>query len=447
MKYAWLVISSFLLLVGCLSTIKEVEEIPIPKIIVPNDTTSVNQTPVQELNPPSIESPSPNNTQQPVCTSCQYLENNTCQSYSCCSNSDCDDSNATTTDQCQSPSTKEAQCTHIVSIINCDDGTKDTLCSTTLPLVCVGGELVPQCKVCGCSSNNDCLVNGSCVYRLASIQAPAIELRRHRSNPQGFADNQSIDSFFIMEDSDTKMWFTLNGTLYYTTSEEGIVWDVVRDVLEPEEGYTYITEPTLIKDGALYKLWFVDIQDDEGELHFAESPDGKHWRAPRDEPVLVITTEDVENARAYGIHDPSVVKDGDIYQLWYVAGEALYYAISSDGINWTTQGKVFEGNESYDALGIQDAFVMKSDNLYEMFYTANGREESGNNDYIAYAYSPDGVHWIRHKNNPFLSPTKEGKFDSDGVAEPVALHARGEYKIWYIGEDAQKNFRVGLATD
>lgn len=44
------------------------------------------------------------------CGECQYLENEECLAYVCCSDSDCDDNNSKTLDRCLNPGSKQARC-------------------------------------------------------------------------------------------------------------------------------------------------------------------------------------------------------------------------------------------------------------------------------------------------------------------------------------------------
>ncbi len=50
------------------------------------------------------------------CGYCQYLENEKCMNYACCSDSDCDDNNPGTIDTCNNPETLKAECQHIQTI-------------------------------------------------------------------------------------------------------------------------------------------------------------------------------------------------------------------------------------------------------------------------------------------------------------------------------------------
>jgi len=44
----------------------------------------------------------------------------------------------------------------------CSDGTQNFQCSSTKPLACLGGVLMPDCFDCGCPSGNACFFDGNC---------------------------------------------------------------------------------------------------------------------------------------------------------------------------------------------------------------------------------------------------------------------------------------------
>lgn len=433
---AVLVVSLIVVLSSCINKVTEVKEIKIPEVIRPEEAAK-NTTP-QNITPlPST----PNVTQQ--CKACEYRENNTCLKYSCCNDADCNDNNATTLDICTAPTTQQAVCNHNVSL--CSDGSADSACSTTLPFMCSKGELIPQCSKCGCPTAMDCSLNGTCVYRLSSIVEPKVTLTKsYRHSPLNVADNQSIDSFYLMKDKEEyKMWYAFEGSIYATTSTNGITWEAAERILRPDDEISYITEPTVIKEGSTYKMWFTDITDTVGRIGLATSANGRAWDFTRENPVFT-PDNNTDDTSEPGVRDPSVIKENDLYKMWYTHGEEVYYATSTNGINWTVYGKVFEGNMSYDQYGIKDAVVIK-DQLYEMVYVADSGDERGEHDYLAHAYSPDGITWIKHSANPFIRIGKEGKFDEKGLSEPVLLKNKNNYTLWYAGIDAQKNRRIGMA--
>ena len=91
----------------------------------------------------------------------------------------------------------------------------------------------------------------------------------------------------------------------------------------------------------LWRMWYIScvgwpIVDDAPRhsyhLKYAESDDGIHWR--RDGHVAI----DFKDSNEYAISRPSVIKEGDLWRMWYSYRGTRYrigYAESPDGRNWT----------------------------------------------------------------------------------------------------------------
>lgn len=54
---------------------------------------------------------------------------------------------------------------------------------------------------------------------------------------------------------------------------------------------------------------------------------------------------------------------------------------------------------------------------------------------IAYAYSADGINWIKHPN-PVLNVGATGEWDNGFLEGPSIIKDAGIYKMWYCGYDA-----------
>ena len=126
------------------------------------------------------------------------------------------------------------------------------------------------------------------------------------------------------------------------------------------------------------------------------------------------------NREPFGILTaPWVVKEKKLYKMWYVSGEGwinkdlpkynIKYAYSRDGVNWVREGHIaiqLEQNET--ALARPN--VIKNDNGYEMFFSF----KDPNIGYrIGHATSTDGVNWQRN-NSSCLDVSKKG-WDSEMV--------------------------------
>lgn len=116
---------------------------------------------------------------------------------------------------------------------------------------------------------------------------------------------------------------------------------------------------------------------------------------------------------------PFVIKDKDIYKMWYVSGEGwihrdlpkynIKYAHSLDGIEWHRDGKV-----AVDLLDGETALarpcVVKTEQEYEMYFSYKVPEIGYR---IGLAKSSDGIVWNR-TNQVVLDVSEEG-WDSEMV--------------------------------
>lgn len=185
-------------------------------------------------------------------------------------------------------------------------------------------------------------------------------------------------------------------------------------------------EPEVIKDGGTYKMWFSGSDGGVWQTGYATSPDGVSWSTYAGNPVLAVGgggSWDAQEADA-----PAVIKDGSVYKMWYTGCDAFYnacsigYATSSNGTDWVkhagnpvlagTPGEWDEGKITFPA-------VIKNGDLYEMWYWSGGK--------IGRATSSNGTLWTKDANNPVLS---QGQFGTD-VRQPSVLLEGGVYRMWY----------------
>ena len=175
-------------------------------------------------------------------------------------------------------------------------------------------------------------------------------------------------------------------------------------------------DETVIKDGDIYKMWY---QKDEDYIGYATSIDGINWTVYSGNPVLVPGTpgswDELE------VDGPSVIKENGQYKMWYNAehgdedASSIGYATSIDGINWTK----YEGNPLFEAGGGGSPSVIKDGGIYKMWY--------GGKNGMCYAISTDGINWTQYNGNPVI----EGDFGC-----PSVIKNGGIYEMWYeCGED------------
>lgn len=180
-----------------------------------------------------------------------------------------------------------------------------------------------------------------------------------------------------------------DGGLTFNRLYEGPILD--RTILDPYLSAT----PCVIIENGIWRMWYlsgVGWQTHEGRVEpyynikYAESTDGIHWK--RDGLVCI----DFKTPDEGGIARPSVLKDGNVYKMWYSyrggndyrtdrsKSYRIGYAESPDGLKWTRKDEQVGINVSekgWDSEMICYPFVMDVNDRRYMFYNGNGFGRSG----------------------------------------------------------------------
>lgn len=150
---------------------------------------------------------------------------------------------------------------------------------------------------------------------------------------------------------------------------------------------------------------------------------------------------------------PWVMRDDGHWRMWYVSGTAweaspegpqhryhIKYAESSDGVTWRRDGRVCLDY----ALPAEHAFgrpcVVREGDVYRMWYCVRGAHYL-----MGYAESPDGLTWTRRDDTYVLAPSAEG-WDASMIAYPVVHDVAGRRVLLYNGNDYGRT-GIGLAYE
>jgi beta-fructofuranosidase len=110
---------------------------------------------------------------------------------------------------------------------------------------------------------------------------------------------------------------------------------------------------------------------------------------------------------SYPSWDPWLLKDGDIYRLFYLLGASqsgpwwlegkICGAVSTDLERWQDLGVILDTNpnSSWEAGRMLAGCTLKENGVYYLFYSAAGQGLEILNEGIGLATSIDGVHWQR----------------------------------------------------
>jgi len=213
-----------------------------------------------------------------------------------------------------------------------------------------------------------------------------------------------------------------------------------------------------------YRMWFSGRAGVFGAIGYATSSDGISWTkypGTGQLPLAVLTHGPAGSADSFSAADPSVLKDGSTWKMWYTGDDSskkrVAYATSADGITWAKGGKVIApedpGVSANIAFGAFAPTVWKTGSTYSMLLT--GRKLVGQGEFqtkVMGTTSTDGVAWAGP--SPVLNPSgSQQNFDYSNLNSPDVLQDPGTpapYKLFYSGNtiDANGNFhtRIGLAT-
>lgn len=201
-----------------------------------------------------------------------------------------------------------------------------------------------------------------------------------------------------------------------------------------------VSQPSVIKDGDIYRLYYQAGLGNSSAIGLATSADGVHWMRYAGNPVLVPSPFGWDN---YAVSKPFVMKDGAVYRMWYTGGTFqqthIGYATSPDGVTWTKQGTapvLSNTPGAWDGEQVRAPYVLRDGYTYKMYYVGS----KGYNTGIGLALSEDGVTWTKDGASPVLAPTPGG-WDENGVGDLAVAILNGSYHMWYWS-----NSGLGYAT-
>jgi hypothetical protein len=148
-------------------------------------------------------------------------------------------------------------------------------------------------------------------------------------------------------------------------------------------------------DGDIWRLWYTsfvgwEVFDNHPEplyhIKYAESDNGIDWKREQ-----IVSVDFIDDQKA-GIARPSVIREGDLYRMWYTyRGASDYrtnkensyrigYAESHDGKTFKRMDESMEvslSDEGWDSVMMTYPHVIKYQDKYWMFYNGNTFGKTG----------------------------------------------------------------------
>jgi hypothetical protein len=147
------------------------------------------------------------------------------------------------------------------------------------------------------------------------------------------------------------------------------------------------SSPWVLREDDRWRMWYVSNLGwrprREGSptyvvhIKYAESADGIEWY--RDGHVCI----DFASPDEYAISRPCVLRDGDLYRMWYSHRGSAYrigYAESPDGLSWMRRDRdvgIDVSPTGWDSEMVEYACVFDHGGARHMLYNGNGYGETG----------------------------------------------------------------------
>ena len=149
------------------------------------------------------------------------------------------------------------------------------------------------------------------------------------------------------------------------------------------------------------------------------------------------------------INNADVIYNGEKYEMWYSGSDGnvfrIGYAYSDNGLDWIK----YSGNPVLDIedvgawsnYDLSGPSVLYDGSTYKMWFSAAENSSKGR---IGYASSIDGINWDVLPD-PVLQTGSSGEWDEYFVYAPTVIYNGIYYEMWYEGLD-DSNYRIGYAT-
>ncbi len=287
---------------------------------------------------------------------------------------------------------------------------------------------------------------------------PVIEASQFQGISGTFDYSYAFNSYTIEGDGVFRMWyvgFNNSFSIGDALSMDGIRWYSNRDnpVLVPGPPGTFdatgVRKPCVVRDGEGYKMYYFTGTGYNLKIGLAISSNGHNWTKYVGNPVLDVGPSGSWDA--VGVWAPMVIYENQVYKMWYQGYDGAFASIglatSADGIHWTKHAGnpvLSHGSNvgDFDYLTAGEPNVVHAFGSYHMFYTSTSSVIRNN---IGYAYSRNGINWIKYRRNPVVE-AGSSTWENINVSSPSVLVKDRKFHMWYSAYGSSGAWQIGYAT-
>lgn len=159
--------------------------------------------------------------------------------------------------------------------------------------------------------------------------------------------------------------------------------------------YGYV-QPHILKDQGGFSIWFADNDGARHRIVRMISANGIDWYEKKDTKV----------SNRNNVHDPFVFFDQNEYVLFFASSNfgniSLWRSTSLDGVTFISgqENEILKSEVPWEGSHVSCPSVIKDKDIYYLFYAGSGVSNWG----IGLATSSDGKKWNRCSNNPIVAP-------------------------------------------
>ncbi len=230
--------------------------------------------------------------------------------------------------------------------------------------------------------------------------------------------------------------------LIYTIGDSGS-WNSDADMWDWSWGH-------VLQDADTFKLYLGasdGINYSIGMWHSTDLDSG--WSEYSGNPVLEHSTTGWDS---YHVGGPMVLKDGDVYKMWYTGSDhgpthggdkTIGYATSTDGANWVKHPyRLIDPStfaEGSTEIWLRNPFVLMEADTFKMWLGVS--RVSPTYESIHYGYSLDGIDWVFPNDEPVLQPNSGRWLDI-----PTVRRYGDHYIMWAMEGRYENNFPTETIT-